>query len=131
MLTSLLKLYSSALRCGESSLCLFFEMLASIVGVMDRPSIGTYHVKVFEQCLIALDIRCQLPESIKDVNVVEESVINAMVVLTMKFTETMFRPLFIHSLEWADSKLEGSENASLDRMITFYKLVNRLVAKQR
>jgi len=131
MLTPLLKMYSSALRCGESSLCLVFEMLESIIGVMDRPSIGTFHVKIFEQCLVALDIRCQCPETIRNVNIAEQSVINAMIVLTMKLTETMFRPLFIHSLEWADSKLEGSESINLDRAITFYKLVNELVEKHR
>lgn len=131
MLTPLLKMYSAALKCGESNLCLVFEMLASIVGVMDRPSIGTYHVKIFEQCLIALDIRCHLPESIKNVNMVEQSVTDAMLVLTMKLTETMFRPLFMHSLDWADSKLEGSESISFDRKITFYKLVNKLVEKHR
>ncbi|ONK73498.1 uncharacterized protein A4U43_C04F32240 [Asparagus officinalis] len=131
MLTPLLKMYSSALKCGESSLCLVFEMLASIIGVMDRPSIGTYHVKIFEQCLIALDIRCHLPESIKNVNIVEQSVTDAVLVLTMKLTETMFRPLFMHSLDWADSKLEGSESISFDRKITFYKLVNKLLEKHR
>lgn len=131
MLTPLLKMYSSALKCGESSICLVFEMLASILSIMDRPSIGTYHVKIFEQCLLALDIRCHCPESVKNVSMVEQSVISAMILLTMKLTETMFRPLFIRTIEWLDSKLEGSESVSLDRTITFYKLVNSLVEKHR
>lgn len=131
MLPPLLKMYSGALRRGESSVCLVFEMLTGIISVMDRPSIGTYHVKIYEQCLLALGVRCQCPESIKNVSMVEQSVINAMIVLTMKLTETMFRPLFIHTIQWVDSKTEGSEIVNLDRTISFYKLVNKLIEKHR
>ncbi|CAD5195383.1 unnamed protein product [Musa acuminata subsp. malaccensis] len=134
MLTPLLQIYSSALECGESSLSLVFEMLASMIRSMDRPAIGTYHVKIFEHCLIALDLRRQLPESIKNINMVEQSVIDAMTVLTMKLTETMFRPLFFHSLEWAESEFEGSDcvqSRSLDRSISFYNMVSKLTEHHR
>ncbi|KAJ0970648.1 hypothetical protein J5N97_018607 [Dioscorea zingiberensis] len=134
MLTPLLKIYSSALKCGEFSLTLEFEMLANMISSMDRSSIASYHAKVFEQCILALDLRHQLPESIKDVNMVEENVIHAIVTLTMKLTETMFRPLFFRSLEWADSQLEGSELRkirSIDRSISFYKLVHKLIEHHR
>ncbi|KAJ8511645.1 hypothetical protein OPV22_002079 [Ensete ventricosum] len=134
MLTPLLRIYSSALECGESSLSLVFEMLASMISSMDRSAIGTYHVKIFEHCLIALDLRRQLPESIKNINMAERSVIDAMTVLTMKLTETMFRPLFFHSLEWAESEFEGSDciqSRSLDRSISFYNMVSKLTEHHR
>nr|CAD1844938.1 unnamed protein product [Ananas comosus var. bracteatus] len=134
MLPPLLQLYTRAAQCGEASLSLTFQMLGCLIGVMDRPSIGTYHVKIFEQCLVALDLRRLLPESVKDINVVEQSVIHAITVLTMKLTETMFRPLFLHSLEWAESEVETSQSLttkSLDRAISFYKLVNKLAEQHR
>lgn len=134
MLTPLLKIYSNALKCGELSLSLEFEMLANMISSMDRPSIASYHVKIFEQCILALDLRHQLPESIKDVNLVEENVIHTIITLTMKLTEAMFRPLFFHSLEWADCQVEGSESRkmrSIDRSISFYKLVNKLIEHHR
>nr|XP_010919682.1 uncharacterized protein At3g06530 [Elaeis guineensis] len=134
MLTPLLQIYSSSLKCGELSLCLVFEMLSSMIGAMDRSSIVTYHAKLFEQCLMALDLRRQHPESVRNINMVEQSVIHAMIVLTMKLTETMFRPLFLHSLEWAESEFEGShltKSRSLERTISFYMLVSKLIEQHR
>ncbi|OVA04123.1 BP28 [Macleaya cordata] len=133
-ITPLLKLYPKAVKSGESSLSIAFEMLANLIGTMDRSSIGSYHVKIFEQCLLALDIRRESPVSVKKVDVVEESVIDAMIVLSMKLTETMFKPLFIRSLEWAESEFQGSgstESRNLDRIISFYRLVSKLAERHR
>ncbi|XP_042487302.1 uncharacterized protein At3g06530 [Macadamia integrifolia] len=133
-LPPLLKIYPGAIKSGESSLSTSFEMLANLVGVMDRSSVGSNHAKIFEQCLLALDLRRQRPVSVKNVDAVELSVINAMVVLTMKLTETMFKPLFIRSLEWAESEVEGNggmEGRNLDRAISFYRLINKLAEQHR
>jgi U3 small nucleolar RNA-associated protein 10 len=73
--------------------------------------------------LRALDLRCQQPVSVQNIDVVEKSVINAMIALTMKLTETMFKPLFIRSIEWADSDLEeiaSTGSSYMDRAIAFY-----------
>ncbi|XP_020576310.1 uncharacterized protein At3g06530 isoform X2 [Phalaenopsis equestris] len=134
ILPPLLKIIETALRCGESSLSLVFEMLANIIGEMDRSSISLYHLKIYEQCLALLNIRHQVPESVKDINMVEQSVIHTMVVLTMRLTETMFKPLFLHTLEWAESELEVNQptkSMSLDRSISFYSLVNKLIQQHR
>ncbi|XP_073105944.1 uncharacterized protein At3g06530-like [Elaeis guineensis] len=134
MLTPLLQIFSSSLIRGESSLCLVFEMLSSMIGAMDRSPIVTYHAKLFEQCLMALDLRRQHPQSVRSINMVEQSVIHAMIVLTMKLIETMFRPLFLHSLEWAESEFEGSyltKSRGVERTISFYMLVSKLTEQHR
>lgn len=134
LLAPLLKLYPSSLKCGELCLSLVFEMLAGMISAMDRASIESYHVKIYEHCLAALDIRRQVPKSVKDISMVEQSVIHTMISLTMKMTETMLRPLFVLTLEWSESKFEESESTksiSLDRAISFYKLVNKLVEQHR
>ncbi|KAL5979877.1 hypothetical protein ACLOJK_038989 [Asimina triloba] len=134
ILTPLMKIYAGAVKCGESSISVVFEMLASTINAMDRPSVGTYHVKIFEQCLLALDLRRQRPMSITNIDMVEQSVIHAIIILTMKLTETMFRPLFIKSLEWAESDPESSASSisrNLDRSISFYKLVDKLIEQHR
>ncbi|XP_074584883.1 uncharacterized protein At3g06530 [Curcuma longa] len=134
VLKPLLQIYSSALECGEWSLSLVFRMLSDMISSMDRPAIGKYHVKIYEHCLIALDLRRQLPKSIKNINMVEQSVIQAMIKLSMKLSEPMFNPLFLHSLEWADLKLEECDlvkTGSLNRNISFYYLVNELLTHQR
>ncbi|KAK9142873.1 hypothetical protein Syun_012273 [Stephania yunnanensis] len=104
MLSPLLKLNSKAIQCGESSLSIIFAMLASTVGIMDKSSIGSYHEKIFEQCLLALDLRREHTAAVKNIDIVENAVIRTIVVLTMKLTETMFKPLFVRCLEWAESE---------------------------
>ncbi|KAL5745887.1 hypothetical protein ACOSP7_027033 [Xanthoceras sorbifolium] len=133
-LPPLLKMYSGAVDAGDSSLVIAFEMLGNIVGRMDKSSVGGFHGNVFDHCLLALDIRRQHCVSIQNIDIVEKSVIGTMVALTMKLTETMFRPLFIRSIEWAESDVEdivSMGSKSLHRAITFYGLVNKLAEMHR
>ncbi|KAK3026432.1 hypothetical protein RJ639_041444 [Escallonia herrerae] len=133
-LPALMSVHSEAIKAGDLSLSISFDMLGSIVGNMDKSSIGASHAKIFDLCLLALDLRRQQPASIKNIDIVEERIINAIIVLTMKLTETMFRPLFIRSIEWSESNLEESESigrANMERAISFYGLVNRLAESHR
>ena len=134
MLPPLLRIYSDAIEFVESSLSIAFEMLESLVGTMDRLSIGAYHAKIFDLCLLALDLRGQHPASVKDIDVVEKCVLNAVAALSLKLTESMFRPLFIKSIEWSASNSTDSNTIGrkkLDRMISFYGLVNKLAESHR
>nr|GFB84727.1 hypothetical protein [Tanacetum cinerariifolium] len=97
-LPPLLKIYSEAIKFGDSSLSITFQMLGNFISTMDRSSISAYYLNIFDMCLLALDLRRQHPASITNTTAVEKDVINAMVVLTMKLTENMFKPLFIRSL---------------------------------
>lgn len=121
------------MKSGDSSLSTVFEMLANSIGTMDRSSLGANHVKIYDLCLVALDLRCQKPASIGNINVVEKNVINAMIILTLKLTETMFKPLFIRSIEWSESNVEEGDRSGLniDRAISFYGLVNKLAESHR
>lgn len=133
-LPPLLKIYSGAVDAGDSSLVITFEIVGNIISRMDRSSVGGFHGKIFDQCLLALDLRRQHRVSIQDIDIVEESVINTVISLTMKLTETMFRPLFIRSIEWAELDVEdvGSiKSKSIDRAITFYGLINKLAESHR
>ncbi|KAF9617505.1 hypothetical protein IFM89_036709 [Coptis chinensis] len=134
ILDPLLKVYPEAVEFDESSVSIYFEMLASLIGRMKRSKIVCNYEKIFSQCLLALDLRRTLPGSIRNVHLVEKSVIHALVVLSLKLTGTMFEPLFIRSLEWAESDGEGNgymDNRSLDRIISFFSLVTELVDHQR
>lgn len=134
LLPPLLKIYSKAVQSGDSSLAIGFEMLAKLVRTMDRSSIYGYHTNIFDLCLLALDLRRQHPLSIQDIDVVEKSVISATISLTMKLTETLFKPLFIRSIEWADSDVEetaSTGSTNIDRAISFYSLVNKLAENHR
>ncbi|KAL8153527.1 hypothetical protein V2J09_011287 [Rumex salicifolius] len=131
-LPPLLKMYTEAVKSGDLSLQIVFEMLTSFVSRMDRESVSSYHGEIFNLLLLALDLRCQHNPRIKRIHVVEEYVSNAMVALTMKLTETMFKPLFIRCIEWVESTMEVNDDAvKIDRAIAFYHLVNKLVENHR
>lgn len=132
-LPPLLKMYPDTVEAGDSSLAVFFEMLGSLVGTMDRSSVGGYNETIFDLCLRALDLRRQHPLSIQNIDLVEKSIVNAMIALTMKLTETMFKPLFIRSIEWAESYVEENDSKDnvIDRAISFYGLVNKLAENHR
>ncbi|KAJ0041965.1 hypothetical protein Pint_17974 [Pistacia integerrima] len=123
-----------AVDAGDASLVIAFEMLGNVVGRMDRSSIGGFHGKIFYQCLIALDLRRQHRNSVQNIDIVEKNVFTTMIALTMKLTETMFRPLFIRSVEWAESEVEdivSMGSKSIERATTFYGLVNKLSENHR
>ncbi|KAK7852331.1 uncharacterized protein CFP56_039361 [Quercus suber] len=133
-LPPLLKIYSSAVQSGDSSLAIAFEMLANFIGSMDKSSVSGYHANIFDLCLLALDLRRQHPPSVQNIDIVENNVINAIIVLTMRLTETMFKPLFVRSIEWADSDVDETESmgsSSIDRAISFYSLMNKLAESHR
>ncbi|XP_065871790.1 uncharacterized protein At3g06530 [Euphorbia lathyris] len=130
----LLKIYSDAVESGDSSLTITFQILKSLVGNMDRSSVSGYYGKIYELCLRALDLRRQHPISILNIDVVEESVIDAMISLTMKLTESMFKPLFISSIDWAESdvgEISNEGGKSIDRSIALFRLVNKLAENHR
>ncbi|XP_010464227.1 PREDICTED: uncharacterized protein At3g06530 isoform X2 [Camelina sativa] len=133
-LQPLLRIYDEAVSSGNASLVIAFDMLENLVVKMDRSSVVSSHGKIFDQCLVALDIRRLNPAAIQNIDDAERSVTNAMVALTKKLTESEFRPLFIRSIDWAESDIidgSGSENKSIDRAISFYGLVNRLCESHR
>lgn len=131
-LPPLLKLYPVAVDAGDKSLTIVFDMLAMLIGTMDRSSIVALHEKIFDICLVALDLRRQSPLSIQNIDVVEKGVMNAMIALTLKLTESMFKPLFIKSIEWAESEVDETVSAgSIDRAISFYGMVNKLAENHR
>lgn len=128
----LLKLYPAAVEAGDNSLTVVFDMLATFIGIMDRSSIVAFHGKIFDFCLVALDLRRQNPHSVQNIDIVEKGVMSAMLALTLKLTESMFKPLFVKSIEWAESVGDETASAgSIDRAISFYGMVNKLAENHR
>ncbi|KAK8498285.1 hypothetical protein V6N11_013228 [Hibiscus sabdariffa] len=133
-LQPLLKIFSGAVKSGDSSLVITFQMLVDLVSEMDRTSISDSYAKFFDQCMVGLELHRQHPVTVQTINVVEKSVIDAIVSLTMKLTENMFKTLFAKSIEWAEAQFQdvvGSGTSNIDRAISFYNLVNKLVENHR
>ena len=130
----MLNLFSDVVSSGDLSLNVYFGMLTNLIAVVDRPSVGTYHSKIFELCLLALDLRRKRPVSVKYIDVVEKGVVATVIALTMKLTESMFRPLFMRSIDWAESEIVDGEHVGgphIDREISFYGLVDKLAESHR
>lgn len=133
-LPAIQNVYPKAVKSGDLGVCAVFELLKNFVGRMDRASVSGYHANVFDLCMLALDLRSQHLASIKNVNIVEKHVIDAMITLTMKMTETMFKPLFIRSIEWAESNSgedDHSGGRNIGRAVSFYVLVSSLAENHR
>ncbi|CAN8269591.1 unnamed protein product [Cochlearia groenlandica] len=128
-LQPLLQIYDEAVSSGDASLVIAFDMLENLVVKMDRSSTVSNRGKIFDQCLVALDIRRQNPATIHNIDDAERSITSAIVSLTKKLTESEFKPIFIRSIDWVESDVvdvSGSENKSVDRAISFYGLLNKL-----
>lgn len=133
-LSALQNVYPKAVKSGDMSLSTVFELLKNFVGKMDKSSVSGYHANIFDLCMLALDLRSQHVSSIKNIDVVEKHVVNAMITLTMKMTETMFKPLFIRSIEWAGSTFEEDDQTggrNIRRAVSFYGLVDKLAENHR
>lgn len=128
-----MELYADAVTCGESSLSVVFEMLGNLAASMDMSSVGVYHATVFDLCLLALDLRRQSPPSIKNINAVEQEVIKAVVTLSMKLRDSMFKPLFIKTIEWSGLDVEDDESipGKVNRAISFFGLVDNIAERSR
>eukprot|EP01018_Ginkgo_biloba_P013781 Gb_31975 [translate_table: standard] len=134
LLDPLLRVYGKAVENGEASVASIFKMIAVVATKLDRPSVVAYHAKIYDYCMVALDLRRQHPKSIKKVEEVERTVINALVALIMKLSEVTFKPLFVRTLEWAESEVEDDGSAAghnIQRSISFYSLIDNLTGKLR
>ena len=83
------------------------KMLQTAVEGMDAGAIASYHESVFGQILRALDLR--RVEAVGGVvsgeaQAVEDAAIAVLVALTMKMSETKFKPLFFRLVDWATTK---------------------------
>ncbi|KAL2932885.1 hypothetical protein RDABS01_016004 [Bienertia sinuspersici] len=126
--------YPKAVKAGDLSLSAVFELLKNFVSKMDKSLVSSYHANIFDLCMLALDLRSQHLVSIKNINFVEKHVISSIIALTMKLTETMFKPLFIRSIEWVESNSaedDYMENRTIGRALSFYGLVNKLAESHR
>ncbi|XP_057534172.1 uncharacterized protein At3g06530 [Amaranthus tricolor] len=133
-LPALQNVYSKAVKAGDLNLSTIFELLVNFISKMDKLSVKGYHAHIFDLCMLALDLRSQQLASVKNINFVEQHVISALIALTMKMTETMFKPLFIRCVEWVESNsTEDNHTAdkNIKRAISFYGLVNKLAENHR
>ncbi|KAF9103403.1 HEAT repeat-containing protein 1 [Mortierella sp. AM989] len=136
LLPPVLGYYETAVKDGKDSLLALFDLVSQTIQAMPRDVIALHYKQIFKFFLGAFDYRRAShgqkinKERIASVAFVEDAVIEAFMKLVMKLNETLFKPLFLKSLDWATTELQvakASFQDMQDRLIFFYKLLNSLL----
>ncbi|KAF9125924.1 HEAT repeat-containing protein 1 [Mortierella sp. 14UC] len=133
LLPPVLGYYETAVKDGKDSVLALFDLVSQTITAMPRDVIAVHYKQIFKFFLGAFDYRRVHGHDAKKqstVAVVEEAVIDAFMQLVMKLNETLFKPLFLKSLDWATTELQvakASFKDMQDRLIFFYKLMNALL----
>ncbi|KAF9190434.1 HEAT repeat-containing protein 1 [Haplosporangium sp. Z 767] len=133
LLPPVLGYYETAVKDGKDSMLALFDLVGQTINAMPRDVIAVHYKQIFKFFLSAFDYRRmygQVSERRSTVPVVEDAVINAFMQLVMKLNETLFKPLFLKSLDWATTELQVAKASAEDvqaRSVFFYKLMNALL----
>ncbi|KAF9097064.1 HEAT repeat-containing protein 1 [Mortierella sp. AD031] len=133
LLPPVLGYYETAVKDGKDSVLALFDLVSQTITAMPRDVIAVHYKQIFKFFLGAFDYRRVHGHDAKKqstVAAVEEAVIGAFMQLVMKLNETLFKPLFLKSLDWATTELQvakASFKDMQDRLIFFYKLMNALL----
>jgi U3 small nucleolar RNA-associated protein 10 len=151
LLDPVIKAYDRALALGpqsEQALASLFELVGALNSKLDKQGVAAHHKTVFDFLLRAFDLRRRPPVGVPSLAVgesVEPALIHAFVALVVKLSENTFKPLFLRTLEWAETEYlppdtSGSEASSSDAMTSkgslarnafLYGLVGALTEKLR
>ncbi|ORY00070.1 hypothetical protein K493DRAFT_312976 [Basidiobolus meristosporus CBS 931.73] len=118
-----------AVKNGTNSLIPLYTVLETAISSMNRANISTHYKSIFKFFLISFDFRRQHGSEFtaEEVDRVESKVIESFLQLVMKLNETLFKPLFLKTLDWATTELAQKDDNS--RLIFFYKLLDTLLEK--
>ncbi|KAG9319233.1 hypothetical protein KVV02_008218 [Mortierella alpina] len=133
LLPPVLGYYETAVKDGKDSLLALFDLVSQTINAMPRDVIAVHYKQIFKFFLGAFDYRRvhgEDKERKSSVAAIEGAVIEAFMQLVMKLNETLFKPLFLKSLDWATTELQVAKASFQDtqaRLIFFYKLLNALL----
>ncbi len=96
----ILPAFPCVVQAGKASVSALLDMVTSAVQHLDAASTATRHEMLFAFFLRALDLR-RSAASAAEVEAVEAAVVRGIVALTMKLSETQFKPLFLRMVDWA------------------------------
>ncbi|KAJ3038299.1 HEAT repeat-containing protein 1 [Rhizophlyctis rosea] len=125
----------TALANGKASLLGLFGLVGNVITHMPKADLVQHHKELFRFFLVSFDYRRTNggKVSAEDLNLVENSIISSFLQLVMKMNETLFKPLFLRTIDWATSELlekNGLSQADIDaRQIFFYRLLDNLLGR--
>ncbi|KAF9404185.1 HEAT repeat-containing protein 1 [Podila epigama] len=134
LLPPVLGYYETAVQDGKDSLLALFDLVSQAINAMPRDVIAVNYKQIFKFFLGAFDYRRahghQNKKNAENVAAIEDAVVKAFMQLVMKLNETLFKPLFLKTLDWATTELQVAKAGfqdMQDRLVFFYKLMNSLL----
>ncbi|KAG0237384.1 HEAT repeat-containing protein 1 [Mortierella sp. GBA43] len=130
LLPPVLGYYETAFKDGKDSLLALFDLVSQTINAMSRDQIFKFFLGAFDYRRVVHSQKAQDKEKISSVRAVEGAVVDAFMKLVMKLNETLFKPLFLKTLDWATTELQVAKASSQDkqdRQVFFYKLLNSLL----
>ncbi|KAJ3288341.1 HEAT repeat-containing protein 1 [Borealophlyctis nickersoniae] len=125
----------TALGHGKASLLGIFALVGNAVAHMARTDLAQHHKELFRFFLVTFDYRRNHADKVsnEDIEQVENSIISSFLQLVMKLNETLFKPLFLKTVDWATSELlqkNGLTRKDIDaRQLFFYRLLDNLLGR--
>ncbi|KAI7796665.1 HEAT repeat-containing protein 1 [Triplophysa rosa] len=125
LIPTITKCYCGMVDKHQNCLSPLMNILKEHIAQMDKDQLNNHQSELTSFFLSALDFRAQHCQGdLKKAGEIEGSVIDCLLGMVMKLSEVTFRPLFFKLFDW--SKLDG---ASKDRLLTFYRLADRIADK--
>ncbi|KAF2077564.1 hypothetical protein CYY_001105 [Polysphondylium violaceum] len=156
LLPAMFSAYEFAIHSeNDQSLICLFDFVGDISSNLGPKDIALHHKSIFKFYLQCFEFRKKYKNRVKNVDKVEEHIINSFMTLVMKLNENLFKPLFIKILDWAlnvnnnsnenveqEESEEDHDNKKLktvngkkspvvkskDNIMFFYKIVNSLAS---
>ncbi|KAJ3046926.1 HEAT repeat-containing protein 1, partial [Rhizophlyctis rosea] len=125
----------TALSNGKASLLGLFGLVGNVITHMPKPDLVQHHKELFRFFLVSFDYRRTYGSQTtpEDLILVENSIISSFLSLVMKLNETLFKPLFLKTVDWATSDLllkNGMKKEEVvGRQIFFYRLLDQLMGR--
>ncbi|XP_074642790.1 HEAT repeat-containing protein 1-like [Tubulanus polymorphus] len=125
LLPAVSKCYEVTEDENRESLCTLFEILSDHLLKLTKEQLTGHQTQILNFFLVALDYRNDHSElNVEEVEKIECYIIDAIVAMVMKLSESSFRPMFFKLFDWATRS-----DTHKDRMLTFYKLCDGFAMK--
>ncbi|XP_068615018.1 HEAT repeat-containing protein 1, partial [Brachionichthys hirsutus] len=120
LLPAINKCYGDMVTGRKGHLGALMSILKEHIGHMDKEQLSVHQSELTSFFLVALDFRSEhCRGDLEKAATIEGCVIDCLVTMVMKLSEVTFRPLFFKLLDW-------SRSDSNERLLTFYRLTNRI-----
>ncbi|KAL8003681.1 putative U3 small nucleolar RNA-associated protein [Plasmopara halstedii] len=133
LLSTLFGAYEHVLTLeNDTSVTRLFSVVGTVVNKLNL-SVIRKHLPSFARFFVtALDARRVHASKLKDLDRVEEEMLDCFVQFILKLSEKQLKPLFLKLVEWAQTRIGSSRKESNKlRWISFFKLVSKLSERLR